>query len=192
MPRALLGYDGTNFYVLKVDSDGHLQVDVLSSALPSGAATAANQASMVTALQLIDDLQKALQSVATDRLVVRGEDQLFSLKGVLAVSTSGNPSGANGYIESPAVPEGEYWVVTNVVIRDNNTALTSVRFRLRHDGNEYDFGGVTKAVVAGECVPWNNVMYADESDTIRAYLAGCAAGDTCYIWVTGHRVTVES
>lgn len=42
-------------YVPLVDSDGHLQVDTLSSALPTGAATAANQATMITALQLLDD-----------------------------------------------------------------------------------------------------------------------------------------
>ena len=34
-------------YVPLVDSDGHLQLDVLSSALPSGAATAANQATII-------------------------------------------------------------------------------------------------------------------------------------------------
>ena len=48
------GAGGTS-YVPLVDSDGHLQVDILSSGLPSGGATAANQATMITALQLIDD-----------------------------------------------------------------------------------------------------------------------------------------
>ena len=42
-------------YVPLVDSDGHLQVDTMSSALPSGAATAANQSTMITALQLLDN-----------------------------------------------------------------------------------------------------------------------------------------
>lgn len=73
-PRALLGYDGTNFYVLTVDSSGHLQVDALSTALPTNAATATNQTTMVTALQLIDDLRAALASVATDQLVVMAND----------------------------------------------------------------------------------------------------------------------
>ncbi len=31
-PRSLLGYDGTDFYVLKVDGDGHLQIDDLGLA----------------------------------------------------------------------------------------------------------------------------------------------------------------
>ena len=48
------GTGGTS-YVPLVDADGHLQVDTLSSALPTGAATAANQATMITALQLLDN-----------------------------------------------------------------------------------------------------------------------------------------
>jgi len=49
------GTGGTS-YVPLVDTDGHLQVDILSSGLPSGGATAANQATMITALQLIDNV----------------------------------------------------------------------------------------------------------------------------------------
>jgi len=49
-PRSALGYDGTNFYVLKVDSDGHLQIDVLDSALPDGAASATYQVYAIGAM----------------------------------------------------------------------------------------------------------------------------------------------
>lgn len=92
-PVTPVGYDGTNFRALLVDTtgrplivgtfngslgfplaqdpDGHLQVDALSSALPTGAATAANQLTEITALQLIDDLRNALGSVATDNLLVK-------------------------------------------------------------------------------------------------------------------------
>lgn len=66
----ILGYDGTDFSALKVDVDGHLQIDVLSAALASGAATSAKQDTMITALQLIDDLRAALGSVDTDDLQV--------------------------------------------------------------------------------------------------------------------------
>jgi len=66
----VLGYDGTEFRNLKTDSDGHVQVDALSSALPSGAATLAKQNTMITALEKIDDLTAALGSIDTDTLVV--------------------------------------------------------------------------------------------------------------------------
>ena len=42
-------------YVPLVDSDGHLQVDTMSSALPSGAATAANQATIISSLDALDN-----------------------------------------------------------------------------------------------------------------------------------------
>jgi len=51
-----------------------LRVDVISSALPSGASTSAKQDTMITALQKIDDLQKALASIATDKLRVSNVD----------------------------------------------------------------------------------------------------------------------
>jgi len=89
-PGAALGWDGADYRVPKVDTDHHPQVDVLSSALPAGAATQATLAAILaellthtlptgaateatlaqilTAAQLIDDLRGALLSVATDQL----------------------------------------------------------------------------------------------------------------------------
>ena len=49
-------------YVPLVDTDGHQQVDVLSSALPTGAATAANQTTGNTALAAI---QTAVEAIKT-------------------------------------------------------------------------------------------------------------------------------
>ena len=66
----LLGFDGTAFRPVAVDEDGQLQVDVLSGGGSVDAATATNQATMITALQLIDDLRAALGSVNTDDLQV--------------------------------------------------------------------------------------------------------------------------
>ena len=41
--KLILGYDGTNWRPILIDSSGHGQVDVVTSALPAGAATAAKQ-----------------------------------------------------------------------------------------------------------------------------------------------------
>ena len=46
-------------YVPLVDSDGHLQVDAMSSALPSGAATAANQSTIIGHVDGIETLVQA-------------------------------------------------------------------------------------------------------------------------------------
>ena len=56
------GTGGTS-YVPLVDGDGHLQVDTLSSALPSGAATAANQ---VTIIGHVDGVETLLTAANVD------------------------------------------------------------------------------------------------------------------------------
>jgi len=56
------GSGGTS-YVPLVDSDGHLQVDALSSALPSGAATAANQS---TIIGHVDGIEGLLTTIDAD------------------------------------------------------------------------------------------------------------------------------
>jgi hypothetical protein len=43
LTKVISGYDGTNVQVIKTDAGGAIQVDVESSALPSGAATSAKQ-----------------------------------------------------------------------------------------------------------------------------------------------------
>jgi len=68
-----------------------MQVDVVTSALPSGAATSANQGTIITALQKIDDIQNALKSVDTDELVSRLTD---------SAGTEINPAKEDGNLSS--------------------------------------------------------------------------------------------
>ncbi len=56
----LLGYDGTDFRNIHVDAAGDLQVDVATSALPTGAATEATLALVATEAKL--ELVRALLS----------------------------------------------------------------------------------------------------------------------------------
>ena len=65
---ATIVIDGVTYRVPLVDAAGHLQVDVVSTAPATGAATSANQATMITALQLLDNLVTALATVGTDQL----------------------------------------------------------------------------------------------------------------------------
>lgn len=59
------------------DAAGHLQIDVITSGLPAGSATAAHQVTQITSLQLIDDLRNALDSVDTDELVVNVDETVL-------------------------------------------------------------------------------------------------------------------
>ena len=69
-PSLLLSYDQTLVRAVLVDTSGKIIVSVPSVPLPAGAATADNQTTEITALQLIDDLQKALKTVNTDKVEV--------------------------------------------------------------------------------------------------------------------------
>ena len=213
-PRTALFWNGTAWQWALVDAAGHLQIDTVTSALPAGAATEATLATLATEATLvafaggaatearliitntlltqIASLRNALESRSLDRLIVRGEDQHFSIKGVLAVRSSGNPSGADGYLESPGVPAGEYWIVTTVAAMDNTTALTGIEIHNRHNAINYALREEVRAIAIGEYASWGGHTYLDVDDVIRVYYPGCLAGDTVYLQITGYRMTVES
>ena len=67
------GTGGTS-YVPLVDSDGHLQMDVLSSALPSGAATAANQ---TTIIGHVDGIETLLTTIDADTSAIKTAIELI-------------------------------------------------------------------------------------------------------------------
>jgi len=62
--------DGIKYRPPIVDSDGHLQVDALSNALPADAATEATLALISADTDVLNDLYTALSSVAGDQLRV--------------------------------------------------------------------------------------------------------------------------
>lgn len=53
-PVRMGGWDGTDIYTFKTDTDGHLQLDVLTSSLPTGGSTSANQATANASLADIE------------------------------------------------------------------------------------------------------------------------------------------
>jgi hypothetical protein len=78
----IAGTDGTNARGLKTDSSGELQIDVLSSALPSGAATAANQSTANTALSAIQTAVETLDNT------VSGSEIQVDVVGALPAGTN--------------------------------------------------------------------------------------------------------
>lgn len=61
----IAGTDGTNARALKTDASGELQIDVLSSALPSGAATSALQSTIDTSINTLLKPASTLSAVTT-------------------------------------------------------------------------------------------------------------------------------
>lgn len=69
---AILGQDGTNPQAIKTDTSGELQIDVVSSALPTGAAT---EASLVAIDTSTASMASDVQSLAS---IVKVDDQPFT------------------------------------------------------------------------------------------------------------------
>jgi len=174
-----------------IDTD-ELVVRTEHSVLPDGAATAAAQATQLTALQKLDDLQDALESKALDRLLVRGEDQLDSYKAVLTKKTSAIVSGANGFIDSPPVPPNTVWIVAAAASMDITSPITRNEMYQDHDGSRYCFHSETLAFPAGQRSTWHGLLWLDPSDFIRFYFTGAQAGDSCEATTLGKQFTLET
>ncbi|GAI96029.1 unnamed protein product, partial [marine sediment metagenome] len=127
----MLGWDGTDFFALKVDNNGHLQIDALGL------------------IALVD----ALQSVGTDRLQVRGEDQLFGYKDTLRVLVSG--AIPNLYLQAGLTVAGELWTVTGIVAWNDTAVMDQVYHEWRVGGEDYVFHSDARDIGISEPVVWS-------------------------------------
>ena len=190
-PKACLGWDGTDFYVLAVDNTGKLQVVATLTPPAGGWATAANQATMITALQLIDDLRNTLQSVNTDALQVRGEDQLFSYKSDYNERIlEGDATAGFNSLYGSAVPAGEIWVVTTLVTYNDKTACSTVDVGKQESGIDYIAKTIISAEVREACC-WAGHIYLASGNKVWARFGGCNIGDDLYFYAMGYKMSKE-
>ncbi len=96
------GFDGAANQALKTDANGELQIDVLSSALPTGAATASNQTDGSQKAQIVD----AAGDVADVKLL--GVTLEATDKGLVTNTTIHGLStgGGGGYVDVKVSPSG--------------------------------------------------------------------------------------
>lgn len=85
------GHDGTNARRVAVDSSGHPQVDVLSSALPSGAATESKQDTLIGH---VDGVESSLGDAVTALQIIDDWDETNRAKVNLVVGQAGITAGA--------------------------------------------------------------------------------------------------
>jgi len=184
------GYNGVTFTPLRVDNSGHLQIDVLTSALPAGAATWAYQ---VQTMGFIGTPATPEAGTVNKRLETLNEhikDQLISFKGVYAERVSDLNAGVGiNSLTGSVVPVGEVWVVAGCVAFNNISACTTISVNYVHDGNTIDLNiaanppAVTPAQYQGQ-------IYLDAGDYLKAWFVGCTAGDDLYFSVFGHKMSV--
>ena len=170
----------------------YLDVVVKESALPTGAATSAKQDTMITALQLIDDLRAALASVATDQLRVKGQDQLFSYKDQVLIQVSTAATAAVMILTTDSVPAGEVWVITSASIRNVVRAAPATMLGIKADGDTYygAAGGSTAAAAAYFC--FSGHLYLEAGNRMFGYVNGCEVNDTIQFNVNGYKMTKEA
>lgn len=176
---------------LKADLTETQPVSAAALPLPSGAATAANQALMVTALQLIDNLVGALHSVGTDRLIVRQENQGFSFADKL-FDPKANADSDVGDIDlfSSTVPSGEVWVVTSVTAINTVTVCSMIYLYHYDDATWCGFRRqATPTILEG--VEWAGHLYLTPGDKILAQFGACVLHDVLALDVLGYKMTLE-
>lgn len=213
-PRTLLGWDGTDFFALKVDGDGHLQIDVLTAPLPDDAATQTTLALCLTSLQLIDNLPAALRTVGANaliaagtdsigahhdirtdtsgRLIVRGENQLFSYKAqVYGIATHTKVGNGNYTLLGLAVPLGEIWVLKSILAYNWTSAVAALEVGFDKAGAQY-WGagqGATPRITAIHTFTDTILVYQDKP---AAFFHSCLNNDQLVLFWTGHSMTVET
>lgn len=96
--------DGKKFYTLIVDTNGHLQVDAVSNALPDGAATDLTLQEISIYLDALQDLRYALHSVNTDELQVNVESTVQPPSPTSVVSGKDTVAAAGTHEQMANVP----------------------------------------------------------------------------------------
>jgi len=165
---AAVGTDGTNARILKTDAAGELQIDVVSSALPTGAATAAAQATLetdveaaVTALQLLDNVVSSVGSAQNTSVISLGawdagdSDTMINLQcsanGELLIATA-NPvtvanAGTFAVQVSSALPAGTNNIgdvdVLSCALPTGASTLAEQQTQTGHLSNIQDFTETT-------------------------------------------------
>jgi hypothetical protein len=147
---AVFGYDGTVNRAIKTDASGELQVDILSSALPTGAATETTLNAIKTAVELIDNTVSGneLQVDIVSSALPSGAATETTLLAIEADTTSlaGCVSGSEVQVDvvSSALPTG---AATETTLADIKTAVQIIDNAI--SGNEMQVDVVSSALPTG-------------------------------------------
>jgi len=133
-----------------------------------------------------------IQTDADGRLIVRGEDQIFTYKGRLASHSRGTISGADGSYDSNSPPAGEIWMVTNAAAYDRTTATTSHLYCTPEGADLIVFRRQTEAFAVGIPSEYHGLVCLEEGDVVRVFFTGALAADDCVVQLTGYIMTLET
>lgn len=143
-------------------------------------------------LQILKDLPDALQSNAADRLLVRGQDQLFSYDDEIATLVEKVLTENNNYILSDAVLPGKIWIVTTAYAVDLDTALTEITISNRPIPDTVHLLQQIRAFPPGDGLSWAGMTIIKPGGRLRAKFWGSLLGDNTELHFTGYQMTLET
>jgi len=188
---ALLGWDGTGFRTIKCDANGELQVDVLASGLPSGAATELTQQSMLAA---VGDPDTPGAGSVNDRLAVleTAVNRVYAKNlqiadGVYfeAVAVTGDSGTISA--RTSAVPAGYYYYISKVIVRLYSGSAQTIYWRATHDGSSYTLDVYTNPATTSVYTPNANVLL-DPGDYLSVYGYNVGAGSQVRLIAAGWKI----
>ena len=170
-----------------------LDVIVESSALPTGAATAAKQDSILT------ELESKLETADLNRdasgnigVVPGGASRIFALEGIVEESLSNtNLAAGENILDGTPVPAGEIWVITRAFTGYVGTAPDRMQIWAHGLATATYLLDVQLPIISfWYCVGGQIIM--QEGDYMRARVYGATAGDSLYFRYAGYKMTAPS
>ncbi len=177
--------DGTNLRTVKVDADGHLQVDVLSGA-GGGDASAANQTTMITKLGEIDTAQdltnSKLDTIAGDTTSIDGKITACNTGAVVVSSgsiTESNSSAIKTDIASidskiTACNTGAVVVSSGAITETNSSAILADTASIDGKITACNTGAVV--VSSGAITETNSSAILADTASIDGKITACNTG----------------
>ena len=176
-PIVILGTDGTDLYGITVDIAGHLQVDVLSNALPTGAATEATLASIKAAIEKIDDF-----AMGTNKLF--GYYDRYSEK-----QFNGSLSAGTNYLDFTAVPSGEIWILQGIAAYYVGTAPSWLMLEVS-DGSDQMMLKDVRTDTSGQWHSWTGEIVLKAGDYVRVGVGAATLNDDLYAHAWGYKMKI--
>lgn len=186
----LLGWDGSAFQNVKVDSDGHPQVDALTAQLITGFATE-------TTLGLVKDRLGALTSPASGSANKLLTDILASLPDQLVGFTSVyreqvqdlDATAGSNTLSGVAVEANVLHIVTSIAAFDSTSSITSARISIVGDGTARSVMRVG-GLAANVSINYQGRLILDEGDYIQAMFGGVTLNDNIFLVAHGWKASV--
>ena len=145
--KVVMGTDGSNIFALHTDTSGDLQIDVLSSALPTGAATSAKQDTIIGHVDGIEGLLTTIDgdtgNISTKIDTIAGAVSGSEMQ--VDVVTSALPSGAATSAKQDTQITAEQAIQASVeliddAIKTDDAAFTPATTKVLMAGFEFDDG----------------------------------------------------